>query len=550
MLITLGEILQWDVLEGARVVTDSFNPDTPVENITIMEAPDIGKWIDGNNILLTGLYSIYEDKRKIAEFVESLHSGKICALFVKVHRFVSRVPDPIISACQKLGIALVEIPGHIRYTSILYPVIASIFESRVVQLNYHKQTLNTLTGLALGNKGINSIALACAELVKNPVVLYDVDMKCLHATDEAFASVRASSHLEDGVTEELDYSVLETSFAGDERLYRQLLVPVRIFGRTKMYLSIVEQNRSITRMDFVALENVVTVLSFELVKDFAEEEMEGRFKQEIVDDISRRRNLDSIKDRLASINLRTKAKYNALIVEMPESPINRTPAIVKQRLISRDSAKVYDLFLSVKKALGLTGFNSYSANTLTVFIEQPPGFTPKSGNILETLCKRFLEKVQGAFPSMPLHIGYTSAFRSLDYIAELYKNAQDALHISRMLYGENTFCDYDRLGVYKILCMAHDRGDLEAYIPPAVTVLEEYERAGGLPLLETLASYFEHNGNTQRTAKALFIHYKTLYYRLKKIESLTGTDLKSNAETFELQMGLNILRVLGRRARG
>lgn len=547
MLLTLGEILQWDILEKARVITDTFDRDTVVENITIMEAPDIGKWIDGNNILLTGLYTIYGDKRKIAEFVESLHSGKICALFVKVQRFVDSVPEPIVRACRELGIALVEIPGHIRYIDIMYPVIASIFKSKVVQLNYHKQTLSALTSLALGNKGVRSIASACANLVENPTILYDEDMRCLYATDEAFSNATQGWSVEEGSWEDLDFTVRETRFAGHERLYRQTFVPIRIFGQTKMYLSVVAKNRPLTEMDFVALENVVTVLSFELVKDLAEEEMENRFKQEILEDIRQGRNLDSVKDRLSSLKLRAGAKFNVLLVEMPANPISRTPAIVKQRLVYRGAEKVYDLFLSAKKKLRLTGFESYDATAITAFIEQPDESEQTCRKTLETLSRNFMERVRAAFPVMPLHIGYTSSFRGISRITELYKNAQDALHISRALLGENTFCDYDRLGAYKLLCMVRDRGELEACIPQSILDLQAYQQENGLPLLDTLAVYFRHNGNIQQAAKALFIHYKTLYYRLSKIESIAGVDLKNNTETFELQMGLNILQMLRNR---
>lgn len=549
MLLTLGEILQWDIFEKARVITDTFDRDTVVENITIMEAPDIGKWIDGNNILLTGLYTIYDDKRKISEFVESLHSGKVCALFVKVQRFVNCVPEPIITACRDLGIALVEIPGHIRYIDIMYPVIASIFESRVVQLNYHKQTLSALTGLALGNKGVRSIASACAGLVENPTALYDEDMRCLYATDETFGEPTQGRDVEEGSWEDLDFTLRETQFSGDDRLYHQTLVPIRVFGHTKMYLAVVAKNRPLTKMDFVVLENVVTVLSFELVKGFAEEEMESRFRQEIVEDIRQGRNLDSLKERLASLKVRTEAKFNVLLVEMPANPISRTPAIVKQRLVDHGAAKVHDVYLSVKKKLRLAGFESYTAATITAFIKQPDSAEQTCRKTLETLSRNFLERVRAAFPNMPLHIGYTSSFRGVSQITELYKNAEDALRISRALLGENTFCDYDRLGVYKLLCMARDRGELEACIPQSILSLQAHEQEGGLPLLDTLAAYFKHNGNIQQAAKTLFIHYKTLYYRLGKVEKIAGVDLKNSTETFELRMGMHILQILEKRGK-
>lgn len=544
MAITLGEILQWDILEKARIITTSFHPDTLVENITIMEAPDIGRWIDGSNIVLTGLYSIYEDKRKIAEFIDSLCSGRICALFVKIHRFVEEVPPVIIETCKKHRIAVVEIPGHIRYIDIMYPVIAAIFDSQVVQLSYYKQTLNALTGPALNNKGTRSIVRAFSGIVNNPVALYDNNMNCLCATNDAFARWQQQALLEEGEWENLEYSIFQTLFEGQSGPLRQFLVPLRVFGQTKAYLSIVEQNKKMEELDFIATENAVTVLSFELVKDFAEEEVEGRFKTDMAEDIRLGRNMDTLKDRLAGIRLSAEAHYNVYMIEMPENPISRTPAIVKQKLVNQQADKAYSLFMAAKNKLRLRGFESQQGNLITAIIEQPGASRLVCEKTLENLSEEILQRAAHAFSNSPLHIGYTSEFREIAQTTQLYKNAQDGLHISRLLYGENSFCDYEKLGVYKILCLVRERRELENYIPTSIKALQQYQATSGLPLVETLVSYFENNGNVQQTAKALFVHYKTLHYRLNKIQTVAEVDLKNSMQTFEMQMGLAILRLL------
>jgi DNA-binding PucR family transcriptional regulator len=48
-------------------------------------------------------------------------------------------------------------------------------------------------------------------------------------------------------------------------------------------------------------------------------------------------------------------------------------------------------------------------------------------------------------------------------------------------------------------------------------------------LVQTLEAYLDNGCDTKLTAEALFLHRASLYYRLQRIEAITGTTLKSGA---------------------
>ena len=50
---------------------------------------------------------------------------------------------------------------------------------------------------------------------------------------------------------------------------------------------------------------------------------------------------------------------------------------------------------------------------------------------------------------------------------------------------------------------------------------------------------------TLSTAEALFLHRASLYYRLQRIEELTGASLKSGSDRLALHLGLKLARLLG-----
>jgi purine catabolism regulator len=544
MGLTLQEVLSWDILEDSVVVVPASDNQNQVESITIMEAPDIGRWVDKNSIVLTGLYAVNNDRRKLAEFIDSLASRNICALFIKTNRFVTEVPQLILSAAARYGVAVVEIPADLRYVDILYPVMAALFKNKIIKLSYYKQTLNALSGLVLTDKGMKEIAHSFADIIHNPVLIFDADMECLLATDDEYRVVSSREQIGVFRSDDLDYIRNKVSFANQSRRFEELMISLQVFGQTKAYLSIIEANRSMSELDYIALENAVSVFSFDLVRNFAEERIEGRFKDEIIDDIKHNRNLDSLKERMESVGLDSTKKYCVLIVELPTNPINKTPAIVKQRLVDNNAAKAYNTFLATKSVLSFKGFENHHTNRIIAFIQQPALDDLSCERLLERFCREYIDRLQNLLPDFPIHIGYESTCLDIVQSSRLFQNADAAIRVSNLILGENSYCNYDNLGIYKLLSFAQDREDLENLIPRSVKLLNEYEQKTGLALIETLVAYFKNNGNARQTAEALFVHYKTLHYRLSKVQSVAQINLKDSNQLFELQMGLMILQML------
>lgn len=72
--------------------------------------------------------------------------------------------------------------------------------------------------------------------------------------------------------------------------------------------------------------------------------------------------------------------------------------------------------------------------------------------------------------------------------------------------------------------------------------LMEYDRKNKTSLYETLYTYMKNSQNAEQTAKELFLHRSTLFYRLRKIKSLTGLDWSNEKERVYLQFSLDLLQ--------
>ena len=72
---------------------------------------------------------------------------------------------------------------------------------------------------------------------------------------------------------------------------------------------------------------------------------------------------------------------------------------------------------------------------------------------------------------------------------------------------------------------------------------EEFARAHHM----TLEAYLDLAGDARATAEALSLHRATMYYRLNRIEEITGARLKTGDDRLALHLGLRLARLSGLR---
>jgi hypothetical protein len=95
---------------------------------------------------------------------------------------------------------------------------------------------------------------------------------------------------------------------------------------------------------------------------------------------------------------------------------------------------------------------------------------------------------------------------------------------------------WDSLGSWHLIASAPDElaiGDIH----PAAGVLVAQERPD---LMITARVLLDHGGDVARAAEELHIHRTTLYYRIERIEALTGVNLKAGPRRDDLHMALRL----------
>ena len=136
-----------------------------------------------------------------------------------------------------------------------------------------------------------------------------------------------------------------------------------------------------------------------------------------------------------------------------------------------------------------------------------------------------------------LAIGLSAPSASPQALHRAYREAADAAWIVHLFPSVGRVGAWDRLGPYPQLVRAAATGDVADLMDPRLAaVLADPE------LALTLETYLDLGCQPKATAGALHVHRGTLYYRLQKIEVLTGADLGSGMDRLSLHVGLKLNR--------
>jgi sugar diacid utilization regulator/putative methionine-R-sulfoxide reductase with GAF domain len=169
--------------------------------------------------------------------------------------------------------------------------------------------------------------------------------------------------------------------------------------------------------------------------------------------------------------------------------------------------------------------------------------SPRSLGAARQLCGEVAELARHI--SSPVLMGVSSPISSITEYPAGYRQAVYAMRASRP--DDPAVSLFEDLGVLQFLLEPADRADLERYVTQILGPLIDYDREHGSHLVDTVAAYLQCDCHLQRAAAMIFVHHKTMTYRLARVSALTGLQLYDQEDRFRLHLALKILGLPGGR---
>ena len=160
--------------------------------------------------------------------------------------------------------------------------------------------------------------------------------------------------------------------------------------------------------------------------------------------------------------------------------------------------------------------------------------------------ERLLRRLRGINAELeePVAIGISNPCKGAPSFAAGFEEAQHALVGTSVLGGEPSAMTYEELGPYKyLLRMSIDSAARDSH-RDSIRRVAEYDTQRSTFLLRTLEEFLRRRGNISATAEALYVHPNTLRQRLRRIQELSGIDLRKD-DWLMVEIALKLVRLEG-----
>ncbi len=530
--LTVRQTLLLPSLSTARVVAGDSGLEREVTSAMVLEAPDIENWGRRGQLILTSFFALQDlSPSELERFFEKLSQIGISGLIFKVTRLVDELPKTFLGLCDHYALPLIKISGATKYEPILLDVMGHVINTNVTLLNrffdVHEQTM----ALSLKQPSKYEILMSLRSFINAESTVLDVSQKRRVSSSGA---QRQGDFLSFDL-EELEGNRYQTHTYYHARLTYEdhgsdaLAVLIPSSDSCVYYLFVYRTTWQLSALDIMAIESVVNLLQIEILKKNAIDQEIFIQNNNVVHDLllGRFTSHEKIDAALVKLSLDTKPLYQVLLVRIDltdqQSPIHQNDV---RRAVQKGLKAIYP------------GLAFFSSNDRLVFLHN---FRTKRGQLS-------LEKIQSVLRdlhtdrSIPSFTHFAALSHSCDRYSIVQRN-EEVLGIYKLLDNArwtNRCISYENLGIYKLFLQVDGSDNLTSYVDPRILKLRERSPE----LLETLVALVENGLSYQKAAKLLFLHPKTVHYRIERAKQLVGLDVLDADDCLQLMLSSKIFNLM------
>lgn len=548
MAYTVRKLLESEQFPKMKLLCGEKGLDLEVKGIRIIEIEDMERYLTGGEILITS-FQVYLscNDREVEQHFEDLVKSDISGFIVKKRKEydpTGRRLSLLEKHCKKYEIPLVEISEDSYYWGIIRYVIMQVFDKATARLKYFKITHDNFNTFILNNNGscntASNIIKFLSVMIENPVVLYYGNLNCMVSTNSDNSKLILSDEIQPYKPNIITKFQYMKQMKGS---CVQYVVKFAILSEVEIYITITEENRGLTELDYMAIENAIINLQYGFLSEFAQDEVKKKYQRDLIHNILN--GLLSSKEMTeAAAQLGMKESDTYRVVDFHTIKNNVQSKYTKEQLHEVDVIEG-ELKHLLPDALIYRNMDQI-VMIQQVDSEQTELEYQKEMKEVEDVIQRsiFYRKKDTDF-----QIGIGKSVKGYQRLKESYHEASQAIkyiEIVRLVTGDKnkSVVHYSNLGFFQIFGEIDDMTKLERYIPETLKKLYEYDDEHKGELIPTLQMFLSNNQSIRKTAGAMFVHYRTISYRMEKIKEITGINFDNANEVLAVSNGLVIYKML------
>lgn len=548
MAYTVRKLLESEQFPKMKLLCGEKGLDLEVKGIRIIEIEDMERYLTGGEILITS-FQVYLscNDREVEQHFEDLVKSDISGFIVKKRKEydpTGRRLSLLEKHCKKYEIPLVEISEDSYYWGIIRYVIMQVFDKATARLKYFKITHDNFNTFILNNNGscntASNIIKFLSVMIENPVVLYYGNLNCMVSTNSDNSKLILSDEIQPYKPNIITKFQYMKQMKGS---CVQYVVKFAILSEVEIYITITEENRGLTELDYMAIENAIINLQYGFLSEFAQDEVKKKYQRDLIHNILN--GLLSSKEMTeAAAQLGMKESDTYRVVDFHTIKNNVQSKYTKEQLHEVGVIEG-ELKHLLPDALIYRNMDQI-VMIQQVDSEQTELEYQKEMEEVEDVIQRsiFYRKKDTDF-----QIGIGKSVKGYQRLKESYHEASQAIkyiEIVRLVTSDKnkSVVHYSNLGFFQIFGEIDDMTKLERYIPETLKKLYEYDDEHKGELIPTLQMFLSNNQSIRKTAGAMFVHYRTISYRMEKIKEITGINFDNANEVLAVSNGLVIYKML------
>ncbi|MDT0260023.1 PucR family transcriptional regulator [Jatrophihabitans lederbergiae] len=551
--LSVRDLLAQPGLAGATVLAGRAGLDRIVRGANVMEVPDILPWVKADELLLTTGFPLTRaadtdagSGARLLDLLPELDRIGLSALAIKLGRYLSAVPEPVLRLADQLGFPLLRLADDAAFDEVLSGMFGVLLRQQNEVLAQADALHQAISAIVLGGGGLPQIAREVSRLLDCVVLITTPDGRVL--ADEGHEPHRSAIR-------ELDV------FDASGRLRTERLrigvhpVPGGVraasgsAGMSAIVAGGVDHGRIVAYRlgagllpgSMQALERVAIVAALTITKELAVAAVEGKFRGDYLRDVLT--GLlpadDQVVEHCRSLGWEINRPMVVVVAELD-------PAEVSQRAggaVSGVQRSQHERFASAWQQV-LRAHDKTAP--VVAFSREVVALLPVRSADSAAAVDGVVAAVSGdrGGGRHSFCAGVSRLVSAPADIAAGYAQARKAVQVGRRVHGHGSVSHFDSLGVHRLLSLVPDAAELKSFAADVLADLAA-DSPDAADLRATLQTLLDTNLNVAETARLLHFHYNTLRYRIGKLERIVGPFTTDPHLRLDVALALQVVQMRG-----
>lgn len=541
MHITVKDLLKLAEFQEVEVIAGEAGLNRKVQNVNFMEVPDIYSYIDKNSLLFTTLYPIADNDDAIESLIPKLVESGLAGVAVKPGRYIDKIPEVMIEQANKCKFPLLKLHDDSNLSTLTIQVLSILLGMKTSKLEFRDTMHRRLLDLLLEGADLNEFLRSVGEIIDAPVLVFDNEFTYMDSTmGETGKNIqvitknkRSANYMSS--TNDISLKIGAHLYAHDDLVIQPIFA-----GRASLGYVVVIMEKEKSKIDnlIVTVEQASILLAVlfqteqtmlqkerNYLDNFIREIFSGRYtsQTEVIEKAKVFKWKLNFPVTILNIktNIKDSSKKLAVYNHLLDSGL--VEGIISEEMdIPRESCKVF-----------------YYNDAVVCFVSI--AFERRLQERLTTVGKKIIANF-ARFSNLAITVSDT--VYNISHVKVAYENALLAHNIYANNLAKESFIKfYDELGLYKLFHSVAEQPLLQEYVHDLLGEIIELDEQKDAKLLETIHYFIKNNGNLQKTADEMFIHYNTLRYRINKLKKL-GVDVEDGYKITELSVAYQMYQYL------